>query len=67
MPVLGIYPEKIRFQKYTFTTPMFIVTVFTRVKIWKSLILSTEEWLKKGCGGTHILLSQKNGTKFDYL
>ena len=66
-----MYPEKIRFQKKTFATPMFIVTLLARVKIRKSLMLSTEEWLKKVCGVVHVYHSakkkKKKGTKFNYL
>ena len=58
-----MYPEKIRFQKKTFTTPMFIVTLLARVKIRKSLMLSTEEWLKKVCGVVHVYHSAKKKKK----
>ena len=36
IPVLGIYLDKTIIQKYT-CTPMFIVALFTILKIWKQL------------------------------
>ena len=49
IPLLGIYPEKMRTlpQKYT-CTPMFIAALFTVVKTWKQpKCPPTDEWIKK--------------------
>ena len=49
IPLLGIYPEKMKtlIQKDT-CTPMFIVALFTIAKTWKQpKCPSTEEWIKK--------------------
>ena len=45
--LLGIYPEKILFQKDTFT-PIFRAAVFTVAKTWKQpKCISADEWIKK--------------------
>ena len=41
-----MYAEKIIIRKYTYT-PMFIATLFTIAKTWKSRHPLTEEWIKK--------------------
>ena len=49
IPLLGIYPEKMKtlIQKDT-CTPMFIAALFTRAKTWKQpKCPSTDEWIKK--------------------
>ena len=49
IPLLGIYPEKMKtlIQKGT-CTPMFIAALFTIAKTWKQpKCLSTDEWVKK--------------------
>ena len=49
IPLLGIYPEKIKtiIQKYT-CTPVFIATLFIITKTWKQpKCPSTDEWFKK--------------------
>ena len=49
IPLLGIYPEKMRtlIQKDT-RTPVFIAALFTIAKTWKQpKCPSTDEWLKK--------------------
>ena len=46
-PLLGIYPDKIIFQK-DIHAHMFIAALFTIAKTWKQpKCLSTEEWIKK--------------------
>ena len=47
IPLLGIYPEKIRIQKESCTT-MFIAALFTIAREWKQpKCPSTDEWIKK--------------------
>ena len=49
IPLLGIYPEKMKtlIQKHTCTT-MFITALFTIAKTWKqSKCPSTDQWVKK--------------------
>ena len=47
IPLLGIYPEKSKFQKDTHT-PMFTAALFTIAKTRKQpKCPSTEEWIKK--------------------
>ena len=47
VPLLGIYPDKIKIQKDT-RTPMFIAALFTIAKTWKQpKCPSTDEWIKK--------------------
>ena len=46
-PLLGIYPEKIKTEKYT-CTPMFTAALFTIARTWKQHICPlTDEWIKK--------------------
>ena len=48
IPLLGIYPEKMKtvIQKYTHT-PMFIAALFTIAKTWKQPTCpSTDDWFK---------------------
>ena len=47
IPLLGIYPEKNLFQKYT-CIPVFIAALFTIAKTWKQPKSPlTDEWIKK--------------------
>ena len=47
IPLLGIYPEKIKIQKETCTT-MFIAALFTIARTWKQPKCPlTDEWIKK--------------------
>ena len=48
IPLLGIYPEKMKTLILKDTcTPMFIATLFTTAKIWKQpQCPSTDEWIK---------------------
>ena len=49
IPLLGIYPEKLKtlIRKDT-CTPVFTAAVFTTAKIWKQpKCPSTDEWIKK--------------------
>ena len=49
IPLLGIYPEKMKIliQKDT-CTPVFTAALFTIAKAWKQpKCLSTDEWIKK--------------------
>ena len=49
IPILGIYPEKMKtlIQKDTYT-PMFLAALFTIAKTWKqSKCPSTDNWFKK--------------------
>ena len=51
IPLLGIYPEKMKslIQKDT-CTPMFIAALFTIARTWKQpKCPSTDEWIKKMC------------------
>ena len=64
IPLLGIYPEKIKtLIKKDTCTPMFIAALFTRAKIWKQpKCPSTDEWIKQMCYRyiyNGILLSHK--------
>ena len=46
-PLLGIYPEETKIEKYTCTL-MFIAALFTRARTWKQpRCLSTDEWIEK--------------------
>ena len=49
IPLLGMYPEKMKTQIQKDTrTPMFIAALFTIAKAWKQpKCPSTEEWIKK--------------------
>ena len=49
IPLLGMYPEKMKTQIQKDTrTPMFIAALFTITKAWKQpKCPSTEEWIKK--------------------
>ena len=47
IPLLGIYPEKSKIQKHTYT-PIFTATLFTIARSWKQpKCPSTNEWIKK--------------------
>ena len=47
IPLLGIYPEETKIEKYT-CIPLFIVAQFTIVRTWKQpRCPSTDEWIKK--------------------
>ena len=47
VPLLGIYPEVTRVEKYT-CIPLCIPALFTIARIWKQLRCpSTDEWIKK--------------------
>ena len=51
IPLLGIYPEKMKslIRKDT-CTPMFIAALFTIARTWKQpKCPSTDEWIKKMC------------------
>ena len=72
IPLLGIYLKKtnLLIQKDT-CTPIFIVAVFIKAKIWKQpQCPSTDEWINMWCVYTHthihngILLSHKKGLNF---
>ena len=61
IPLLGIYPEKMKtlIQKDT-CTPMFIAVLFTIAKVWKQpKCPSTDEWIKKIYIYNGILLSHR--------
>ena len=46
-PLLGIYPEEIKTEKYT-CTPMFTAALFSIARTWKQpRCPPTEEWIKK--------------------
>ena len=47
IPLLGIYPEETKIEKYT-CIPVFIAALFTIARTWKQLRCpSTDEWIKK--------------------
>ena len=47
IPLLGIYPAKIKIEK-DICTPMFIAALFTKARTWNQpRYPSTEEWIKK--------------------
>ena len=47
IPLLGIYPEKIKIEKDT-CIPLFIAALFTMARTWKKLRCPlTDEWIKK--------------------
>ena len=47
IPLLGIYPEETRVEKYT-RIPLFIAALFTIARTWKQpRCRSTDEWRKK--------------------
>ena len=47
IPLLGIYPEETRFEKYT-CIPLFIVALFITARTWKQPRCPlTDEWTKK--------------------
>ena len=47
IPLLGIYPEETKIEKYT-CIPLFIAALFTIAKTWKQpRCPSTDEWIKK--------------------
>ena len=47
IPLLGIYPEKTRIEKDTYT-PVFIAALFTIARIWKQpRCPSADEWIRK--------------------
>ena len=47
IPLLGIYPEKIKIETDT-CTPMFVEALFIIVRRWKQpRYPSTDEWIKK--------------------
>ena len=47
IPLLGIYPEEIKIEKYT-CIPLFTVALFTIARTWKQpRCPSTDEWIKK--------------------
>ena len=49
IPLLGIYPEETKIEKYT-CIPLFIAALFTIAKTWKQpRCPSIDEWIKK-CG-----------------
>ena len=46
IPLLGIYPEETKTEKYTI--PLFIAALFTIARTWKQpRCPSTNEWIKK--------------------
>ena len=46
-PLLGIYPEETKIEKYT-CIQVFIATLFTITRTWKKpRCCSTDEWIKK--------------------
>ena len=47
IPLLGVYPEEIKIEKYT-CIPMFTAALFTIARTWKQLRCpSIDEWIKK--------------------
>ena len=47
IPLLGIYPEEIKIEKYT-CIPLFFAALFTIARTWKqSRCPLTDEWIKK--------------------
>ena len=47
IPLLGIYPEETKIEKYT-CIPLFIVALFTIARTWKkSRCPLTYEWIKR--------------------
>ena len=47
IPLLGIYPEETKTEKYT-CIPLFIAALFTIVRTWKQPSCpSIDEWIKK--------------------
>ena len=47
VPLLGIYPEETKVEKYT-CIPLFIAALFTIARTWKQpRCPSTDEWIKK--------------------
>ena len=47
IPLLGIYPEETKIEKYT-CIPLFIAALFTIARTWKQpRCPSTGEWVKK--------------------
>ena len=47
IPLLGIYPEETRVEKYT-RIPLFIAALFTIARTWKQPRCPlTDEWIKK--------------------
>ena len=47
VPLLGIYPEETKVEKYT-CIPLFIAALFTIARTWKQpRCSSTDEWIKK--------------------
>ena len=47
IPLLGIYPEETKIEKYT-CTPVFIAALFMIARTWKQLKCPlTDEWIKK--------------------
>ena len=47
IPLLGIYPEEIKIEKYT-CIPLFTAALFTIAKTWKQhRCPSTDKWIKK--------------------
>ena len=47
IPLLGIYPEETKIEKYT-CIPLFIAALFAIVRTWKQPgCLLTDEWIKK--------------------
>ena len=47
IPLLGIYPEEIKIEKYT-CIPLFFAALFTIARTWKQpRCPSTDEWIKK--------------------
>ena len=47
IPLLGIYPEETKIEKYT-GIPLFIATLFTVARTWKQPSCPlTDEWIKK--------------------
>ena len=49
IPLLSIYPEESKIEKYT-CIPMFIAALFTTGRTWNlPMCPSTDEWIKKWC------------------
>ena len=47
IPLIGMYPDKIKTEKDT-CTPLFITALLTIARIWKApRCPSTDEWIKK--------------------
>ena len=47
IPLLGIYPEETKIEKYTYIT-LFFAALFTIARTWKQpRCLSTDEWIQK--------------------